>query len=33
MLRDYIAAMNLIAKATENFARPPALNPMDEGND
>jgi two-component system, chemotaxis family, chemotaxis protein CheY len=32
-LRDYIAAMNLIAKTTENFARPPALNPMDEGND
>jgi hypothetical protein len=33
MLKDYIAAMNLIAKTTENFARPPALNPMDEGND
>jgi CheY-like chemotaxis protein len=31
-LRDYIAAMNLIAKTTENFSCPPAyVNPIDEG--
>ena len=33
MLTDYIAAMNLIAKTTDNFSRPPALNPTEEGND
>lgn len=32
-LRHYIAAMNLIARTTENFSRPPTLTPTDEGND
>ena len=34
VLTDYVAAMNLIAKTTENFSCPPVyVNPTDEGND